>query len=25
VVELHAAAPVGVTGEVVVDLGLVEV
>jgi assimilatory nitrate reductase catalytic subunit len=25
VVELHAAAPVGVIGEVVVDLGLVEV
>jgi assimilatory nitrate reductase catalytic subunit len=25
VVELHAAAPEGVTGEVVVDLGLVEV
>jgi assimilatory nitrate reductase catalytic subunit len=25
VVELHAAAPVGVTGELVVDLGLVEV
>jgi assimilatory nitrate reductase catalytic subunit len=24
-VELHAAAPVGVTGELVVDLGLVEV
>ena len=25
VVELHAAAPLGVTGEIVVDLGLVEV
>jgi hypothetical protein len=25
VVELHAAAPDGVTGELVVDLGLVEV
>jgi hypothetical protein len=24
-VELHAAAPEGVTGEIVVDLGLVEV